>query len=60
MKFLFIVAKGNRKMVRADWEKGKPFPTVDERTFVSKNNIEKLRGSYERIILQYDSGTIEV
>lgn len=60
-KSLFIVATGNKKTAKTSWEKGSSFPALNiEGIYLSKNNVDFFRNSYDRIILQYDSGTVEV
>lgn len=58
---LFIVVPGTREQVKKDWEKGKSFPVLDSQPiFISKNNVDNYRNSFNRIIIQYSSGTMEV
>lgn len=57
---LFLKTKGKKKDVITKWNSGSVFSSEDATVFITKSSVNKIRDKYERIIILYDFGTLEV
>lgn len=60
-KCLFLLGQGTKDQVKKSWDRGAAFQLEENpRVFISNKNIDQFRVKCERVIIQYDNGTLEV